>query len=109
VYAAQIERRESGTLPTNGLHPHCFLAEAITRFINIKCYHRANIHSKYADGLYTSPIKDKDGHIPSPVMIFTCYALCHALLKWQKNKDIQRKASKSKLIAERPDPSNNFN
>jgi len=54
-------------------------------------------------------IDDKDGHIPSPLIMFTCTALCHGLLEWQKNKCVHPKASKSKLKAERPDRSNYFN
>jgi len=54
-------------------------------------------------------INDKDGHIPSPLIMFTCTALRHALLEWQKNKGIYPKAFKSKLKADRPDHSNYFN
>jgi len=54
-------------------------------------------------------INDKDGHIPSPLIMFTCTALHHALLEWQKNKGVHPKASKSKLKANRPDRSNYFN
>jgi len=52
---------------------------------------------------------DKDGHIPSPLIMFTCTALRHALLEWQKKKGVHPKASKSKLNADRPDRSNYFN
>jgi len=85
------------------------MAEAIPRFSYIKFYHRANNHGKYADGFYTSMINDKDGHIPSPLIMFTCTSLRHALLEWQKNKGVHLKASKSKLKADRPDHSNYFN
>jgi len=54
-------------------------------------------------------INDKYGHIPSPLIMFTCTALRHALLQWQKNKGVHPKASKSKLKPERPDCSNSFN
>ena len=54
-------------------------------------------------------INDKDGHIPSPLIMFTCTALRHALLEWQRNKGAHLKASKSKLKADRVDPSNYFN
>jgi len=54
-------------------------------------------------------INDKDGHTPSPLIMFTCTALRHALLEWQKNKGVNPKASKSKLKADRPDLSNYFN
>jgi hypothetical protein len=54
-------------------------------------------------------IDDKDGHIPSPLIMFTCTALRHALLAGQKNKGVHPKASKSKLIADRPDRWNYFN
>jgi len=109
VYAVQIQYRECRKLPTNSQHPLYFLAEAIPRFIYIKFYHRANNCGKYADGFYHSMIDDKDGHIPSPLITFTYTALRHALLKWQKNKGVHPKASKSKLQADRPDCSNYFN
>jgi hypothetical protein len=54
-------------------------------------------------------IVDKDGHIPSPLIMFTCTALSHALLEWQKNKRVHLKASNSKLKADRPNRSNYFN
>jgi len=54
-------------------------------------------------------IDDNDGHIPSPLIMFTCTALRHALLEWQKNKGVHPKASKSKLKADRPDRLNYFN
>jgi hypothetical protein len=38
-------------------------------------------------------INDKDGHIPLPLIMFTCTALRHALLEWQKNKGVYPKAS----------------
>jgi hypothetical protein len=52
---------------------------------------------------------DKDGYIPSPLIMFTWTALRHALLEWQKNKGVHLKASKSKLNADRPNHSNYFN
>jgi len=54
-------------------------------------------------------IDDKESHIPSPLIMFTCTALRHALLEWQQNKGVHPKASKSKLNADRPDCSNYFN
>jgi len=54
-------------------------------------------------------IDNKDGHIPSPLIVFTCTALCYALLEWQQNKGVHPKASKSKLKADRPHYSNYFN
>jgi hypothetical protein len=54
-------------------------------------------------------INHKDGHLPSPLVMFTCTALRHALLEWQKNKGVHPKASKSKLKSVRPDRSNYFN
>jgi len=54
-------------------------------------------------------IDDKDGHIPSPLIMFTCTVLRHALLEWQKNKGVHLKASKSKLEADRGDRSKYFN
>jgi hypothetical protein len=53
-------------------------------------------------------IEDKDGHIPSPLIMFTCTALRHALLELQKNQGVHPKASKSNLKADRPDRSNYF-
>jgi hypothetical protein len=76
------------------------LAEAMLRFINIKFYHQANNHGKYADRSSTSMINNKDGHIPWPPIMFTCTALRHALLEWQKNKGVHPKASKSNLKAD---------
>jgi hypothetical protein len=52
---------------------------------------------------------DKDGHIPSPLIMFTCTVLRHALLEWHKNKGVHPKASKTKLTADGPDRSNRFN
>jgi len=54
-------------------------------------------------------IDHKDGHIHSPLIMFTCSALRHALLEWQKNQGVHPKASKSKLKANRHDRSNYFN
>jgi len=54
-------------------------------------------------------IDDQDGHIPSALIMFTCSALHHALLEWQKNRGVHPKTSKSKLKADRPDRSNYFN
>jgi hypothetical protein len=54
-------------------------------------------------------INDKDGHIPSPLRMFACTALPHALLEWQKNKGVHPIASKSKLKADRPDRLNYLN
>jgi hypothetical protein len=104
-----MRSRESRKLLTKGLRPLYFLAEAIPRFIYNKFYHLVNNRGKYADGFYNSMIDDKDGHIPSPLIMFTCTALRHALLEWQKNNGVHPKASKSKLKADRPDPSIYFN
>jgi hypothetical protein len=54
-------------------------------------------------------IDGKDGHIPSPLIMFTCTALRHALLEWQENKSVHPKACKSKLKPDKPDRSNYFN
>jgi hypothetical protein len=77
--------------------------------IYIEFYFRVNNRSKYADGCYHCMINVTDGDIPSPLIIFTCTALCHALLQWQKNKGIHPKASKSKLKEDTPDRLNYFN
>jgi hypothetical protein len=39
-------------------------------------------------------IDPKNGHIPSPLIMFTGTALRCALLKWQKNDDVHPKAAK---------------
>jgi len=83
--------------------------EAIPRFIYFKFYHQANNRGKYADGFYNSMIDNKDGHIPSPLIMLTCTVLRHALLEWQKNKGVHPKASKSKPKADRPDRLNYCN
>jgi len=106
---AQIKRRESRKLLTNGQCPLYILAEAIPQFIYITFYHRVKNHGKYSDGLYNCIIDDEDGHIPSPLIMFTCIALHHAFLKWQRNQCIHLKTSKSKQKADRPDHSNYFN
>jgi len=49
-----------------------------------------------------------DGHVPSPLIVFTCTALCRALLEWQENAGVHPKASKSKVKADRPDRTNYF-
>jgi len=54
-------------------------------------------------------INDKDGHIPLPLIMFTCTVLRDALLEWQKNKSVHPEASKSKLEANKADLSNYFN
>jgi len=109
MYAVQIQRRESRKLLMNGQCRIQFLVEAIALFIYIEFDHRANNYCKYAGGFHNSMIDDKDGHIASPRIMFTCTTLRHALLEWQKNKGIHPKASKLNREADRPDPSNYFN
>jgi len=53
-------------------------------------------------------IDHKDSHIPSPLIMFMCTALRHALLEWQKNKGVHPKAANSKLNVDTPDGSNYF-
>jgi hypothetical protein len=53
-------------------------------------------------------IDDNDGHIPSPLIMFTCTVLRYAPQEWQNNKGVHPKASKSWLKADRPDRSNYF-
>jgi len=67
------------------------------------------IRGKFADGLYNSMINDQDGHIPWPRLMFTCTAVRHPSLEWQKNKGVHLRGSNSKLKADRPDHSNYFN
>jgi hypothetical protein len=54
-------------------------------------------------------IKVKDSHIPSPLIMFTCTALCHTPLEWQEYTGVHPKASKSKLKVDRPNRSNYIN
>ena len=109
VYAVQIQHRECQKRLKNGPRPLYFLAEATPGFIYMKVYHRANNHGRYCDGFYHSMIDDKDSHIPLPLIMFTCTALRHALLVWQKNKGVPPKASRSMLEGNRPVRSNYFN
>jgi hypothetical protein len=92
----------------NAQRPQNFVAEVIPWFLYIKFYHQANNCGRYADRWYNAMIDDKDCHIPLPLIMFTCNALCHSLLEWQKNKGVHPKAFKSKLNAERPDNLNHF-
>ena len=105
----QIQRRESRKLGTQGQRPLYLLAEAIPGIIYIKFSHHANNHGTYSDGFRNSLIDDKDGHIPSPLIMFTCTALYHAVVEWQKNRDVHPTSSKSKLKVDRYDHSNYFN
>jgi len=91
VYAVQIQCRDCRKLLTNGQRPLYFLAEAIQWFIYIKFHRQANNRGKYADGFPHSMIDDKDSHIPSPLIMFTCTTLRHALLEWQKYKGVHPK------------------
>jgi hypothetical protein len=93
----------------NGQYPLYSLAEAIPQLLYIKFYNWVNTHGNYADGLYNSMLDDKDGHIPSPLIIFTCTASGHALLEWQMNKGVHANAFKSNLQADLPNHSNYFN
>jgi hypothetical protein len=68
-----------------------------------------NNRSQYADGFNNSMIDVKDSHIPSPLIMFTCTVLHHALLEWQKNNCVHPRASKSNLKVNRPDRSDNVN
>jgi len=54
-------------------------------------------------------IDDRDSQKPLPLIMFTCTALRHAFLQWEKNNGVHPKASKSKLKADRPDRSNYIN
>jgi hypothetical protein len=92
-----------------GKCPLYILAEAIQQFICINFYHWANSCGMYADGFYIPIIEDKNCHIPSALIMFSCPQLRHALLKWQKNKGVHPKASKSMLKADRTDCSIYFN
>jgi hypothetical protein len=94
---------------TNAQHLLYFLAEANSGFIYFKFHHRPDNHGKYADGFYNSMINDNDGHIPSPLIMFTCTALCHARLEWQNDKGVYPKGSKTNRKADRPEGLNYFN
>jgi len=109
VYTVQIQCREYRKLLMTGQCPLSVLAATIPGFIWMKYYHRVNNRDKYADGCFNSKIDDKDGHTPSLLIMFTCTALRHALLEWQKNQTVPLKASKSKLKAVRLECSNYLN
>jgi len=109
VCVVQIQLRECRKLLLNGQPPHHILPEDIPGFIYIKSHHWVYNRGKHADVFYNSMIDDKDGHIPSPLIMFTCTAFRHALLQWQKNKGVFLKASKSSWKANRPECSNYFN
>jgi len=81
-------------LLTNSQHPDYFFVEAIMRVVNIEFFHWASNHSKFADGVFNSRIDDKDGHIPSPLIIVTCAQSLLAPLEWQTNTGVHLKASK---------------
>jgi hypothetical protein len=59
------------------------MVEAFLGFFHNKFHHWANICGKYADRFYNSMNDNKDGHIPSPLIMFACTTLHHALLEWQ--------------------------
>jgi hypothetical protein len=52
---------------------------------------------------------DKEGYIPSPLILLTCSTLRCGLLEWQKNKGVHLKASKSKLKVDKHERSYYFN
>jgi len=83
VYVVHIQCRESRQLIINGLRPLYSLAEAVQRFIYVKCFHWANNRGKYVDGFYNPMIDDKYGHIRWPLIMITITTLRRALLQWQ--------------------------
>jgi hypothetical protein len=105
----QMKGRDCHKLLMNGKRQAYILAEVILGFIYIKFGYWANDRGKYGERLCTSMIDDNDGHMPSPLIMFTCTKMLHALLQWPKNKGVHLKASKSKLKADRPDHSNYSN
>jgi hypothetical protein len=80
-----------------------FLMGPIPRMFHIKFYHCGNNRGMYADRFDDSMIYNKEGHIPSPLIMLTCTALRHAFLEWQMKNGVHPKASKSKLNADRLD------
>jgi len=98
VYMVHLQQRECRTLLTNGQHPIYFFIEANPGCIYIKFYHWENNGSMHDKGFYNSLIDDKDGHIPSLPMMFSCTALCPAPWEWHKNQGVHPKAFKSKLM-----------
>jgi hypothetical protein len=96
----QIQRRERRKLLRNDQHQLYIMAGAIPECIYIKFYHRGNSHGKYADEFHNTMSNEKDSYIPSQLIMFTCTALCHAFLVWQKNNSVYPKCFKSKLIAD---------
>jgi hypothetical protein len=53
-------------------------------------------------------VGNKDGHTPSPLIMFMLTVLHDARLEWQKNKAIHLKAFKTMLKADRPGRLNYF-
>ena len=108
VYTVQIEFRERRKLLMNGQRPQYFLAKAIPQFNYINVYHCTNNHGRYGDGFHNFEIDDQDGHILSPLIMFTFTALHNALLEWPKNNSVHLNAAESKLDVDRLDRSNHF-
>jgi hypothetical protein len=54
-------------------------------------------------------VDDKDGHIPSSQIMFTCTVVRQAFLQWHKKQGVYWNAFESKLVADRLDHSNYFN
>ena len=109
LYVSQNRCRESRKLLTNSQNPLAFLVDSILRLIFTKFHPRPKNHGKYSNGCYNSMIHNQDGHIPLPLITFSCTALRHALLEWQMINGVHLKASKSKLKADRPDRLDYFN
>jgi hypothetical protein len=103
VYMVQTQHREHRKLLMNGQHPLYFLAATMPQYISMTFHHLVNQCSKYADGSYNSMIDDNDSHTPLPLIMFTCTALRHPILKWQRNNHVHPTASKLNLKAGRPD------
>jgi hypothetical protein len=103
VYVVQIQGTECRNLIKTGQRPLDIMAEVIPQVIYIILNRRVNFHSKYTDGLYNSMIDDKDVHITSPLIMFTCTVMRHAVLVWQMNKGVHSNTSQSKQIAGTPD------
>ena len=93
----------------NMKRPLWFLTEAVPNFIYIKFFRRSNSRGKYADGFYNFMIADKEGQIPTPLIIYTCAAFRHSLLEWEKNGGAPPKARSKLETQAKQNPATYFN
>jgi len=106
VYTVHNVGRESRKPHTTSQRPLYIQVQAIRGYIYLKLTHQVNSWSQLAYGLYNCMIDDNDGHIPLPLVMFTCTTMRHALQKWKQNNGVPVKASKSMQKSDRLESSN---